>query len=171
LGAAGAQAAGGGPEPVGNRRCVYLIQFSDMDIPGRRRPREFSRAEFAALVLQDHAVYFASRGRNNPLTKWAVFQESHESGQPHLIMSAAGRGGLGCGGKEGDVREPHTVAVRCFKTNSRFSNFLQRRSCSYMKHGFLTSWTHAHDALLLCLTRFQESSFPIKHLRFSVEHA
>ena len=70
----------------------------------------------------------------------------------------------------GVVREPDTVAVRYFKSNSSFSNFLQRRSCSYKKHRFLTSLARTQDAHLLCLTRFQESSFPIKHLRFSAEH-
>ena len=63
-------------------RQVYLITFSRTDGEGKRSPSEFTKAEFADMVLQAYAIQYAG----NPIVQWACAEEKHAGGDKHFHM-------------------------------------------------------------------------------------
>jgi hypothetical protein len=74
--------------PAAKFRRAYSVNFSDTNVPGRRRPGSFTREAFAVLLQQRHREEFEEVMQEgvpaNHVLKIMVFQELHANGQPHL---------------------------------------------------------------------------------------
>lgn len=65
------------------RRRVYLLTFAHPKDQGRRKPSDFTRAQFAAIVMQVYQDVLPSV----TVEYFAVFREMHKNGLPHFHMA------------------------------------------------------------------------------------